>query len=344
MPAGLDMEVIFLIAGLAMIAVGTAIIVSEMRDRRDTRAVTGRVVGFSSGKHNRPTSPSFHSVAQYVGLDGHTYYVEGAIGSSEPLHAVGDAVTVLVRPAEPEKALLKSSLSFILGVVLALMGLAFVAAFRYSFRANLFSLVMAAFVLGGLAFKIRKSWRKQRLSWEEWRAYKKQIFAPRVFTNDTKDQIRWSDPTTITVAIQRYKKSRRFALPVLLVIGLTGLAVGYHFQVKTEAFLAIADRASGRVIDLRETDPTSTDGTTYAAVVEFRVNEGKTLTFKDSLSASPPMYDVGEDVFVLFDPSNPSSATIDRGRANYWVSIALYGLGALFLLMAWSARKRRLEN
>jgi hypothetical protein len=81
MRTGEAMEVIFLLAGLVLVAVSIAIAVSEIRDRKGTRIVTGRVIGFSSGKYNRPTSPSFHSVAEYVGPNGHTYYVEGAIGS-----------------------------------------------------------------------------------------------------------------------------------------------------------------------------------------------------------------------------------------------------------------------
>ena len=338
------MEVAFLIAGFALIAVGVAITVAEIRDRRGTRVVAGRVIGFSSGKSNKPNSPSFHSVAQYVAPDGRTYYVEGAIGSSEPLHAVGDSVTILVKSTEPDKAVLKSSLSFILGSVIGLMGVVLTAVFRYTFRANPYSLVMAAIVLVGLAFKIRKSWRKQRLSWSAWQEYKKQIFKPRVFTNETKDQISWADPIGVTVAVERYEKSRRFAAPTLFVIGLTALFLGHHFHVKTETFLAKAEPAFGRVVQLKETDPSdSSDSSTYAAVVEFPDRDGRTHTFVDSLSSSPPLHSVGEQVTVLFDRTNPSSAQIDRGRANYWVTFVLYGLGSVFLLLAWSARKRRLR-
>ena len=345
MRTGEGMEVIFLLAGLVLIAVSVAIAVSEIRDRQGTWALKGRVIGFSSGRHNKPTSPSFHSVAEYVGPDGQTYFVEGAIGSSEPLHSVGDSVTILVKSDEPEKAVLKSSLSFILSTVLGIMGLALVVVFHYTFRANLLSLGMAAVLLIGGAFKVAKAWRKPGLSWNDWLEYKKQIFTPRVFTNQTRDQIRWADPTSVVVAVESYRKSRRLAVPVLFVLGLTALFFGYHFHVKMETFLAKADPAPGRVISLQETDPTaSADSSTYAAVVEFRDKDGETHTFVDSLSSSSGLYDYGEEVIVLFDRSNPSAAQIDRGRANYWVSFVLYGMGSLFLLMGWSSRKRRVRH
>ena len=336
------MELIFLLAGLAFIAFGCAIAVSEIRARTGTQSVSGRVVGFSTGHRNKPTSPSFRSVVQYIGPDGRTYYVEGAIGTSVPLHAVGDSAIVLVNRTEPQKAVLKSALSFVLAAGLAVMGLVSGIVFEFTFRPNLYSLVMAALILGGFAVKIRQAWRKVPLSMEAWQEYKRQIFGPKVFTEQTKDQISWADPTGVTVAIKNYEKANRFAIPLLFAIGLLALFLGNYLYQRTHTFIEKADRAAGRVVDIEQKDPTdSDDATTYAAVVEYRDDRGTPHKFVDSISACTPLYDFDEPVNVLYDPANPSKARIDRGRWNYWPSILLYSVGGLFVLMGIHSLRRR---
>src|SRR5262249_38674545 len=149
-------------------AIGTVIALFEVQSRRETEPFTAKVIGFSTGRNNKPDSPSFHSVAQYVGPDGRIYYIEGPVGSSVPLHAVGDSVTVLVNPLQPDKALLKTKLSFVIGIILAIMGLVFVGVFRLTFHASLYSVAMAAVVVVGVVLQVKKAWRKQPLSLEAW--------------------------------------------------------------------------------------------------------------------------------------------------------------------------------
>ena len=332
------MEIIFLIIGLALFSLGVAFIASEAKARRDTESAKARVIGFSLGKSNNPNMPSFHTVAEYIGR-GRKYYVEGSVGSSVPLHAVGQDVTVLTNPREPEKAVLKSTLSYMLGGVLAALGLLAIGMFWLTFSLNIFSVVMAVVIVSGLGLKIRSFWRKEPMSLEAWNAYKKKALATRVFTEETKDQIQWADPKRVVAAIDVYKKTNRFAVPVLLVVALGLLFGGYHFYEKTDRFLQSADRAAGMVIDLKTHD--STDGDTYSAVVEYRDQRGGNSTFVDSLSSSPPSYHTGQTVNVLYNPTDPREVQIDRGVANYWLSALFGGMGSLFLLMGLhSARKR----
>jgi len=323
------MEIIFLLAGLAFIAVGGLIIINEIRERSGTEAVAAHVVGFSTGRSNNPNSPSFHSVAEYQGLNGRHYYVEGVVGSSVPLHHVGDAVTVLLNPTQPEQAVLRSSLSFILGVALSLMGLASAAVFWITFHASIYSAVTGVIVIVAFALKIGSAWRKQPMSLEAWREYKRQIFAPRVFTDESKSQIAWADPMNLAAAVRYHRKANRFALPVLLLGGVGLLVLSHHFYVKTETFLAKANQTTGRVVDLHETD-SSDSSPTYAPVVEYYDGSGRTHTFTDSFSSSPPSYHTGESVGVLYNRENPGEARIDRGWANYLLTIVFGCLGALF--------------
>jgi len=335
------MEIVFLLVGLAFIAVGILIVLSEAQARRGTQAMDARVVGFSTGRSNNPNSQSFHSVAEYVGPDGRKYYVEGTVGSSVPLHSVGDRVTVLVKPTEPDKALLKSSLSFVLGIALALMGFACAAVFWIMFHVTTYSLIMAAVIAGLLTLKIKKAWRKPPLSLEAWREYKKQILSPRVFTDESKAQIAWADPLIVRAAFRNKEKSRSFAVPVLLVMGFGLMFLSYHFYRKTEVFLERANHTSGQVVDLRQNN-SSEDSTTYAAVVEYNDEQGTNHKFVDSFSSNPPSYRAGQTVTVLYNRDNPLEAQIDRGRANYWLTIVLGSVGVLFTFLGFfSSRKSR---
>ena len=55
-------------------------------------------------------------------------------------------------------------------------------------------------IAGALTLKIKNAWRKQPLSPEAWREYKKQILSPRVFTDESKTQIAWADPLIVNAA------------------------------------------------------------------------------------------------------------------------------------------------
>jgi hypothetical protein len=244
-------QIVFLIAGLPLIAVGIAIIVSEAKARRDTEALQARVVGFSVGKSANSNMASYHPVAEYVGPNGRKYYVE-SVGSSVPFHKIGQAVEVLANAREPEKAVLESGLSYVLGGVLVFLGLVAVGLFWITFRFSIFSAVVATITVAGLAEKIRSAWRNEPLSLEAWNAYKKKVLATRVFTEESRDQISWADPLRLSSAIEGYKKTNRFAVPVLLVLGVGLLFLTYHCYGRTQRFMEAADYAVGTVLELRE--------------------------------------------------------------------------------------------
>ena len=333
------MEILFLLVGLIFIAIGVVIVFSEVQARRGTQPVRARVTGFSTGRATTERIPSFYSVAQYTGPDGREYYIEGAVGSSTPLHAVGDSVTVLVSPTQPEKAVFKTALSFAFAAILALMGLASIIAFWFTFQASVYSLAMAVVVAGALALKIKSAWRDRPFSLEAWHEYKNH-FSPRVFTHQSKDQISWADPIGVAAAIRSREKSSRFAIPLLLVIGFGALFLSYHSYEKTQVFVGKANQAPGQVVGLRQRDAYD-DSTTYSAIVRYRDHEGHDHEFVDSFSSDPPSYHAGQKVSVLYNRENPREAQIDRGRANYWLTFLLGLLGVLFTSLGFFSAGRR---
>ena len=328
------MEIAFLFGGLPFLAIGILVVVREHRERRGTVAMPATLTGFSTGARDG----YYHSVAEFVGIDGVTRYVESSVGSSTPIGFVGDPVTVLVNSTDPERAVFQSSLSYVLGAAVAAMGLASCAVFFAIFRPTTFSLAGAAVVTALTTYKVLGSRRSKTLSLEAWRE-KTKALRPRVYTTATKSEIRWADRDAVDAAVLKQQRASRFAIPILLAAGVGLVVLGAHLHRSTNAFLAKAVSGSGRVVDLAMSH--SSDSTTYAPVVEFEV-DGRTYRFKDSIGSDPPSYRRGDAVKVLYDPDRPANARIDRGRWNLAVPILVAAFGAMLCSLAvWSATRRR---
>jgi hypothetical protein len=62
------------------------------------------------------------------------------------------------------------------------------------------------------------------------------------------------------------------------------------------------------VVDLQENY--DNHGSTYAPVVQFQTNSGQSIEFVSSYSSSPPAYEIGEQVIVVYPPYEPDKAII----------------------------------
>lgn len=330
------MEIIFLLVGLLFVAIGAALVVSEARTRIGAMEVPAELVGFSTGKS--ASGASFHAVARYAGLDGQTCYLESSIGSSTPLGCVGDRLSVFVQPSDPAKAEVKSPLTYVLGAVLAAMGLVCCVVFFAIFRITAFSIAGAVAVVGWGAWKLHGALRGMPMSAQAWREYKSRAIGPRIFTDASKGEIAWANPEAVESAFLRQQKSNRFAVPLLVLAGAGLVALGGHLYKKTEIFLASAVRETGVVVELVANR--SSDGTTWAPVVEFE-HEGRQYKFKDSVSSNPASHRIGDHVDVLCDPSHPSDARIDRGAWNKGIPLLVALAGALSFLLGLRLAFRR---
>jgi Protein of unknown function (DUF3592) len=326
------MQIAFLYVGLFFAAVGVAVVVSEAKARIGAMRVSGRIVGFSA------RSASYYAVAGYEGPDGVRRYVESTVGSSSPLGAVGDAATVLVRPSDPEHAVVESLLTYVIGSVLAAMGLGCCVVFFVTFQADRLSIAAACGMTLYFAYKGRDLLRAAPMSREAWREYKAAVTGPKVFSESTKSMIAWADPAALRDALVKQRQQNRLAAPILLLAGPGLLFLGWHLERNTEAFLERAVHARGRVVQMAANH--SSNSTTYAPIVEFEV-DGREYRFKDSVSSNPPSHRVGDSVEVLYDPATPLDARIDHGVWNEGIPILVAAFGALLSLLGLVVVKRR---
>ena len=81
------------------------------------------------------------------------------------------------------------------------------------------------------------------------------------------------------------------------------------------------DTSTGTVVELAESK--SGSDVTYKPVVEFADGEGNQYRFTSSFAARPPRYNVGEQVDVLYDPDDPSDASLGAAPAVWAGPIVL---------------------
>lgn len=121
--------------------------------------------------------------------------------------------------------------------------------------------------------------------------------------------------------------SRRALALVFVVPGLLVAVAFLFWGIMRHAGRRHWKRAEGEVVDMKA----DTSGG-YSPVVEFETSPGQKQSFDGNVVTDPPRYRVGEHVAVLFDPSEPSTAMIDRALEHYFVPGLFSGMGLLFAL------------
>ncbi len=98
---------------------------------------------------------------------------------------------------------------------------------------------------------------------------------------------------------------------------------------------------TGVVTSLEESSDSDGGCCVYSPVVEFEAN-GQTYSFEGDNASYPPAYEVGEQVSVLYDPSNPNTAQINKWTERWLFPIIIIPamiLTALivnfFMISAW---------
>jgi Protein of unknown function (DUF3592) len=82
------------------------------------------------------------------------------------------------------------------------------------------------------------------------------------------------------------------------------------------------DTATGTVVRLEESDSSEGGCCVYSPMIEFDMN-GQTYSFEGDTASYPPAYDVGEEVSVLYDPTNPGTAQINKWSERWLFPIII---------------------
>lgn len=136
----------------------------------------------------------------------------------------------------------------------------------------------------------------------------------------------------VTRHSDRARQAPTFLFRIFLLIGLGLLGGAGYLVLDTRGDIARAETAAGSVIDLigeRDSD----GGTVYYPRVRYVTRSGETVEFTAAVGSSPPSFDVGEEVSVLYDPAAPEEARIDTFFQLWFGAVILGGIGLVFTLI-----------
>jgi uncharacterized protein DUF3592 len=121
----------------------------------------------------------------------------------------------------------------------------------------------------------------------------------------------------------------RFALGgIFLAVGLAMLSGAGYETLRNRHDIAVGTTAKGTVTDLFQGSD-SDGGTVYYPRVRFVTQSGDTIEFTGSNGTSPPAFEVGETVSVLYDPTSPGNARIDTFFQLWLLPIILGVMGSI---------------
>ena len=113
-----------------------------------------------------------------------------------------------------------------------------------------------------------------------------------------------------------------------VVLALTSLFAAYYHVKYLQPLLDEGERVTGLVVDIDH----GAKGSKWA-VYAFHTRDGQSITARDLFQMYFKRLDKGEEIPVLYLPSNPKIVTADLGAWN-WQGPAIFLFGFVFLLTA----------
>lgn len=123
----------------------------------------------------------------------------------------------------------------------------------------------------------------------------------------------------------------KIILFITYTMGVVFLTLGYYFYSSTHTFLENSISVDGIVIGLQDKEGTS------RPIVEFVDHKGILRTYKSSTGTNPPIYFIGENVKILYDPNDPKYPVNSRieSTLDIWgIPIFFTALGFFFILVS----------
>lgn len=120
---------------------------------------------------------------------------------------------------------------------------------------------------------------------------------------------------------------------LFVIIGFGVLISGIFSVFKLCRQLAGSAKTMGKVIGFGKIQGKS--GFVYCPQVEFQIPNGQTFKFQSEIGSQPPAYNVGQQVEVVYQFTNPNKAEIDSMMALWFQPSCMSLMGLLFLIVGF---------
>ncbi len=112
-------------------------------------------------------------------------------------------------------------------------------------------------------------------------------------------------------------------------LGLILPAIAGVLYLNEQKFLSRAEQVTGTVVDLDRSDDA------YCPVIEFQTKRGEPVRYYGNVCSSPPSYDLGERVDVVYDPQNIRHVQMTGFWSQYVGVFVLGVIGLPFFLLGF---------
>ena len=128
--------------------------------------------------------------------------------------------------------------------------------------------------------------------------------------------------------IKRFYKSFMHGPIYVIFFGLIFFGIGGGLTYRQVRFESQGAQAQGEVTGfISDCDD---EGCSHSPRVRFKTQNGQTISFTSTYSSSPPAYDVGEMVTVIYAVDNPEKAII-KGEGQV-LRIVFMLIGGIFII------------
>ena len=345
------MEVIMLIVGAAIAALGAFMLWDDKQFRKQAINGRGTVVAMSVSEtrsRNSSSTEVYAPVVQYE-IDGETHEFTARVASSHVSHSIGDPVDILINRNDPSDARLVKSPALAIAYAMMAFGLAFVIAFFIIFPISLHSIAIAALIFGIILLQLYFKARKHGIrSIEDLKQRAQQVKKQGPLQTANKAVTSSKQVITEQGAFQRHTRQKKkvpvWLVAVFMMVGIGMLAGGVFLTKQRAEFLNSALASQGKVVDFKRSTSHSEGRTTttyYPIVVYSPQNSDQQIRFEHDVGSSNPSFRTGEIVPVLYSAANPSEAIINQGWLNWLGPLILCTMGAIFFLVSFFMLKQQ---
>ena len=133
----------------------------------------------------------------------------------------------------------------------------------------------------------------------------------------------------------------------VLVFGGLGailLAIAGIVYFREQTFLSSAEKATGTVTDFNLSS-SDDGGNSYCPVIDFTTAGGEPVKYFANVCSSPPSYEIGEEVEVVYDPQDIKHVQMNGFWSQYVGVVVLGAIGLpFFLLGIWGLFQGRKKS
>lgn len=121
------------------------------------------------------------------------------------------------------------------------------------------------------------------------------------------------------------------------IILLTVLSVGFiYYQLVTRKFTATANRATAKIISNKRYQ--ATKSSVFIPTIVFTDQNGQEITLEARLSGASSLsrkaYQPGDELVILYEPSNPKNFIIDSWYGRYVYTFKKAAVAILVVILA----------